>query len=210
MEPLVSCRRNQAPGMIQLIIDGRQYLRQLTAYITAATLLLSLGVIGGIFLADHPVFAGFKIRESVGELGQLFVNFPKPLLALAIFINNAFKTLLAIVLGVIFGIVPVVFILVNGVAIGFVLQVSVQSRGLVGSLLGIIPHGLFELPGITLGVAIGLRIGVYATKRLIGKPGATVGSELKHGLQLFATVIVPLLFVGAVIEAFLTAALVGK
>ncbi len=196
--------------MIYLRNELLQYMRQLGIYIAAAVVLLSLGVTGGIFLADHPVFASFKIRESVGELGQLFVNFPKPLLALAIFINNAFKTLLAIVLGVILGIVPVVFIVVNGVAIGLVLQVSVQSRGLAGSLLGIIPHGLFELPGITLGVAIGLRVGVYATKRLIGRPGATVGSELRRGLQLFGTVIVPLLFVGAVIEAFLTAALVGK
>ena len=202
--------RNQQPRMIYLLDDLRQYVRQLGPYIAAAIVLLSLGVIGGIFLADHPVFSGFKIRQSIGEFGQLFLHFPKPLLALAIFINNGLKTLLAIVLGVIFGIVPVIFIVANGVAIGLVLQLSVQSRGLAGSLLGIIPHGVFELPGITLGVAIGLRIGVYATKRLMGRPGATVGSELRRGLKLFGTVIVPLLFVGAIIEAFLTATLVGK
>lgn len=188
----------------------REYLRQLRPYIAAATLLLSIGVGGGIFLADHPIFAGVKIQDSVGELGQLFVNFPKPLLALAIFINNALKTLLAIVLGVLCGIVPATFILVNGVAIGFVLRLSVHSKGLFNSLLAVIPHGVFELPGITLGVAIGLRVGVCVLKRFFSRPGTTIANELRRGLQLFGVVIVPLLLVGALIEAFLTGALVGK
>src|SRR4051794_3816504 len=196
--------------MIYLLNDLRKYLRQLGVYIAAAILLLSLGVLGGIFLADHPVFSGLKLRDSLGEFSRLFSNFPKPLLALAVFFNNALKTLLVIVFGGICGIVSVGFFVVNGVAIGFFLRVSVESKGIVSSLLGIIPHGVFELPGITLGVAIGLRVGLYATKRLIGRSGTAVGSELRRGLQLFGTVIVPLLFVGAVIEAFLTAALIGK
>lgn len=173
-------------------------------------LLFALGSIAGSLLAGHSTFPGLKVNESLGGFAQMFINLPKPILALMIFANNAVKTLLVIVLGIAFAIVPLVFVLVNGVAIGVVLHLATQSKGLAYSILAIVPHGVFELPGVLCGAAIGLMLGNKAIRRLFRKSEFKVGPELSRALKIFATTIVPLLLIGAITEAYLTAALLGK
>jgi stage II sporulation protein M len=187
-----------------------RYFRELRPFLFTTVLLFALGSIAGSLLAGHSTFAGLKINESLGGFAQMFINLPKPILALMIFANNAVKTLLVIVLGIAFAIVPLVFVLVNGVAIGVVLHLATQSKGLAYSILAIVPHGVFELPGVLCGAAIGLMLGNKAIRRLFRKSEFKVGSELSRALKIFATTIVPLLLIGAISEAYLTAALLGK
>ena len=188
----------------------RQYFRELRPFLIAALLLFALGIIAGSLLAGHSSFAGLKINESLGGFAQMFINLPRPLLALMIFANNAVKTLLVIVLGIVFAIVPVVFIVVNGVAIGVVLHLATESKGLAKSKLAIVPHGLFELPGVLSGAAIGVMLGSKAIRRLFRRSEFKVGSELSRAVKIFLTVILPLLAIGAITEAYLTAAILGK
>jgi uncharacterized membrane protein SpoIIM required for sporulation len=54
-----------------------------------------------------------------------------------------------------------------------------------------------------------LAIGIQALKRLTGKADRKIGAELASGLRYFCSVILPLLFVAALVEAFVTAALVA-
>ena len=187
-----------------------RYFRELRPFLFTTVLLFALGSIAGSLLAGHSIFAGLKINESLGGFAQMFINLPKPILALMIFANNAVKTLLVIVLGIAFAIVPLVFVLVNGVAIGVVLHLATQSKGLAYSLLAIVPHGVFELPGVLCGAAIGLMLGNKAIRRLFRKSEFNVGPELSRALKIFATIIVPLLLIGAITEAYLTAALLSK
>jgi stage II sporulation protein M len=187
-----------------------QYFRELRPFLVTALLLFVLGIIAGSLLADHSTFAGLKINESLGGFAQMFINLPRPLLALMIFANNAVKTLLVIVLGIAFAIVPFVFILVNGVAIGVVLHLATESKGLAYSMLAIVPHGVFELPGVLSGAAIGVMLGSKAIKRLFRKSEFKVGSELSRAVKIFISTIVPLLLIGAITEAYLTAAILGK
>ena len=186
------------------------YFRELRPFLFTTVLLFALGSIAGSLLAGHSNFDGLKINESLGGFAQMFINLPKPILALMIFANNAVKTLLVIVLGIAFAIVPLVFVLVNGVAIGVVLHLATQSKGLAYSILAIVPHGVFELPGVLCGAAIGLMLGNKAIRRLFRKSEFKVGPELSRALKIFATTIVPLLLIGAITEAYLTAALLGK
>ena len=188
----------------------RQYFRELRPFLIAALLLFALGIIAGSLLAGHSSFAGLKISESLGGFAQMFINLPRPLLVLMIFANNAVKTLLVIVLGIVFAIVPVVFIVVNGVAIGVVLHLATESKGFAYSMLAIVPHGLFELPGVLSGAAIGVMLGSKAIKRLFRRSEFKVGSELSRALKIFVSIIVPLLLIGAITETYLTAAILGK
>ena len=187
-----------------------QYFRELRPFLITTLLLFALGIVAGNLLAGHSTFAGLKVNESLGGFAQMFLNLPKPILALMIFANNAVKTLLVIVLGIAFAIVPLVFVLVNGLAIGVVLHLATQSMGLAYSILAIVPHGVFELPGVLSGAAIGVMLGSKAIKRLFRKSELKVGSELSRALKIFATIILPLLLIGAITEAYLTAALLGK
>ena len=188
----------------------REYFRELRPFLLTTVLLFALGIIAGSLLAGHSTFDGLRINESLGGFAQMFINLPKPILALMIFTNNAAKTLLVIVLGIALAIVPLVFILVNGVAIGVVLHLATQSKGLAYSILAIVPHGVFELPGVLCSAAIGVMLGSKAVTRLFRKSEFKVGFELRRALKIFAAAIVPLLVIGAITEAYLTAAILGK
>jgi stage II sporulation protein M len=186
------------------------YFRDLKPYLLTAILLFVLGILAGNLLVGHPAFPALKVSESLGGFAHMFLNFPRPVLALLIFANNAIKTLLVIVLGIAFAIVPLAFILVNGLAIGVVLQLTAQSKGLAYSILATVPHGIFELPGILAGAAIGLMLGTKAIRRLFRRSELKIGAELNRALKIFASTIVPLLLIGAITEAYLTAAILGK
>jgi stage II sporulation protein M len=153
-------------------------------------------------LADH-------FEDAIAAFVKTFAGMPRLKLAAAIFVNNTLKTLLAILLGVLFGIIPAFFLLANGIGLGVAWSLSVSARGPWLSLLSLLPHGVLELPAVLLGTSIGLAIGIQALKRLTGKTDRKIGAELASGLRYFCSVILPLLFVAALVEAFVTAALVA-
>jgi len=185
-----------------------EYFRELRPHLYAMTLLLVLGVVAGFLLAAELPFPRSGIVESLGGTARFLLGLPKFFLALGIFVNNGLKTFLVIVLGFLCGVVPVVFVVANGFAIGFLLHLSSESTGLSGTLLAIAPHGVFELAGVLLGASIGLMLGTRAISRLFGRSEFKLGVELRQGLRFFWTVIVPLLLLGAFVEAFVTSALV--
>lgn len=193
--------------------DGKErvhYLRELRPYLIASLLLIGSGMLLGILsLLYAPGFAQ-QLRGSVAQFVKTFIGLPKLYLALAIFLNNSLKSLLAIVLGMFFGVLPVFLLLLNGCMIAIVFYLSVQSRGLWTSLLAILPHGMFELPAVLLGTSIGLRLGLHTIRRLFGTAETTIGQELHLAFQCFFTFIIPLLVVAAFIEAFITTALVAS
>lgn len=163
----------------------------------------------GFLLGAFSPFPRSQVMEPLGGAVQFLLGLPKSFLALGIFVNNGLKTFLVIVLGVLFGVVPVIFILANGFALGFLLHLSTQSTGLIASLVAIVPHGVFELPGVLLGASIGLMVGKGTTKRLFGKSQGSLSHELGRGLRFFWQVIIPLLLIGAFVEAFITSALIS-
>ena len=189
--------------------ERRAYLLRLRPYLIASLTLFAAGAAAGLVavyripsLADH-------FQDTLANFVRMFAGMPPLKLAGAIFLNNAFKTLCAIVLGLFFGIIPGIFLLANGAALGVAMSISVQARGLWPSLMAILPHGILELPAVFLGTSIGLMIGRQALQRFAGRTETPIGAELLQGLKYFCTVIVPLLLAAAFVEAFLTAALVS-
>ena len=190
--------------------EQANYFRELKPFMVASVLLIVAGAIFGIVSSiSSPEIAGAR-SEAIKEFSRLFLGLSKPYLALAIFLNNGLKTLAVIVLGTFGGILPLIFLLVNGYVLGLVLHASLQSRGLFVFFLAIAPHGVFELPAILLGTSIGLMLGARAIKQMLGREERALGREVARGLRFFVTVIVPLLLVAALIEAFVTSAAVSK
>jgi stage II sporulation protein M len=188
--------------------ERRAYLARLRPYLTASVLLFGSGILIGLMIVSRFPGLGDSFEQTIGAFVKTFSGLPRLKLAAAIFLNNAVKTLLAIFLGTILGIIPGFFLLANGVALGIAWSLSANARGAWFSLLSIVPHGVLELPAVFLGTSIGLMIGVQALKRLAGRANTTIGAELAQGLRYFCTVILPLLLVAALVEAFVTAALV--
>jgi stage II sporulation protein M len=189
--------------------ERRAYLGRLRPYIITSLVLFGAGTAIGLLVVSYFPGLADHFEETIAAFVKTFAGMPRLKLAAAIFVNNTIKTLLAILLGALFGIIPAFFLLANGIALGVAWSLSASARGPWLSLLSLLPHGILELPAVFLGTSIGLAIGVQVLKRLTGKSGNKIGAELASGLRYFCSVILPLLFVAALVEAFVTAALVA-
>jgi len=124
-----------------------------------------------------------------------------------IFLNNSFKAILNILLGPILGIYPLVFILLNGFILGYTFALAVSKTSLLTALLAVIPHGIFELPAMIICNALGFRLACKAVKSIIKKDG--LREEFKKSVKVFIYLIMPMLFIAAIIEVCITPILVG-
>ena len=196
--------------MIRMSAEERRvYFKQLLPYLKTSLAIFGIGMAIGLIVVSHFPETAERFESSVIGFVGIFRGLSKLELAAAIFLNNAVKTLLAILLGGLVAIIPAILLFANGIALGVVFSLSTQARGLWLSLLSIVPHGVLELPAVFLGTSIGLMIGTKVIQRLLRPAETTVASELARGLRFFLTVILPLLLVAALVEAFLTSALVS-
>ena len=128
--------------------------------------------------------------------------------ALFIFANNVRSTLLAFLGGIVsFSVLGILAYLVN---VGFVggLLGLVKLMGYSPALLfvaGMLPHGIFEIPAQIISGAIILRIGAVLVTPQLGKSmGQMVLELLADWVKVFIGLVVPLLAVAALIEAYVT------
>ncbi len=180
------------------------YLRELTPYLITSVLLMGAGIVLGLVAAVYSPSMVTLLREPLTEFVKMFLGLPKVYMALAIFLNNALKVLIVIIVGTLLGVLPVIFLLGNGCIIGMVLYISAQSNGMLATLLIILPHGLFEFPAALLGTSMGLMHGVHAAQGLFGKRGMVISGELGRALRFYLIIIVPILFLAAFVETFIT------
>jgi stage II sporulation protein M len=186
-----------------------RYLRRLGAYFVTSVILFGVGMVVGVTMISHFPGLARQLEGSLAGFVKIFRHLPPLQLAAAIFLNNALKTLVVVFLGTALGVIPVLFLIINGAALGIVVHLSIQSRGLWSSLLVLVPHGVLELPAVLLGTSIGLMLGAHSMNRLLRKAQTTLGTELGRALRFFMAVIIPLLLVAAAIEAFVTPILAG-
>jgi len=163
----------------------------------------AMGVFMLVFLVGfiYPFF----FRE------QIFVWIEKLILSLEgkgmleiigfIFFNNLKASFFAIILGIGFGIFPLITLVANGYLLGFVARES-AVRGGIGVLWQLFPHGIFELPAILLSIGFGLKIGFDLFRKDARK---RLRHNFRESLRFFVFVIIPLLLVAGIIEGTLIA-----
>jgi stage II sporulation protein M len=189
--------------------EPRADLAWLRPFAVASVVLFGLSALGGGFAIIFYPETAAQLQDFLKQFAKTFQGMSKPALTVAIFFNNSLKTLLVIVCGPLFGLVPVIFLLINGAILGAVIPAAVESRGLWIALMTLLPHGIFELPAIFLGTSIGLRLGVHPLRRLVGHTEMTLYREFVRGLRVFAKVILPLLLLAAAVEVFVTPLIAG-
>jgi stage II sporulation protein M len=169
-----------------------------------------LAFVVGLFLATGV--SGFFAPEPVREqLVAVFRAFVSPVLDLSsdrlflfIVVQNSRAALIAVVSGVAFGLLPLVFAAANGFVLGVVCRTAIAAAPAGAVALRILPHGVFELPALFLASAYGLWLGSIVVRRMRGDDGVRVGASLKHAVRMYLLLILPLLLVAATIEAFIT------
>lgn len=133
-----------------------------------------------------------------------------------IFLNNSIKSVLIIYLGALFGVLPALFLLINGAVIGYLIHLYVLQGLDVFDLIvkGLLPHGIIEIPAIIIACAFGLQFGMKVLKDLFSsaaKREQRVGEWPAFMRQTLRASIwtVILLLIAAIIESTITFSLLS-
>jgi stage II sporulation protein M len=179
------------------------YVRILWPYLVVIVFIFFGSLITGYAsAASFPSMADTLMKGFSSRFGPLLTMSPL-YIVLTIFLNNSFVSLLSLVLGMALGIFPILFIAFNGYFVGVISYVVGQQKGFLFILLALLPHGIIELPMVFLSASTGLRLGYQVFLYFIGRP-TEIKKEFIKGLKFYFQVIMPLLFVAAIIETFIT------
>lgn len=124
-----------------------------------------------------------------------------------IFLNNFIKSVVIVFLGALFGIVPLVFIAMNGMLIGYVVALAGEAGAGVASIVirGLLPHGVLEVTAILIASAYGVKYGTLVSKELAaavrGRDGDGRGELSRFHSSLKR--LVPFLFFALLAAAFI-------
>lgn len=193
------------------------HFKQMNPYIAFGFILFLAGmVIGG----TNPAFKSFlnEQLQGLGHLADMIEKSRNPTLTMIviIFLNNAIKSILVIYLGALFGILPFLFLIVNGMLIGYLLKTSAELHGggyvMELILKGLLPHGILGIPAIIIACAYGMRFGVLVLKAggsliFARTSSARLGGELEGFVVRTVPVMVILtiiLLIASVIESTIT------
>ncbi len=153
-----------------------------------------------------------QIMEELADKIEEIMTSHQGLLFWRIFYNNLLVGLLSLGAGVTIFLTLLV-LLSNGAMLGIVFSlaghiVPLQNNGWLTIIVGVVPHGIFEIPAILFAAALGLIIGL---KLWLGRRYCAEYTRLeviKRALILFVVIVVPFLFIAAAIETFVTPTLV--
>ncbi|WP_461865593.1 stage II sporulation protein M [Thermococcus sp.] len=174
-------------------------------------------VLSGLFLlsAFIGLFAAFESPQmAMNVVHKIAASFgipsPDPLQNFQkIFLNNIVVASLITISGIFFGLGPLFFISFNGFIVGLVAGFA-YSTGKASAdrvLLALLPHGIVEIPAVIL-AGVG---GILWYKEIStgdGRAGERFKSGAVKALKLLS-VSVLLLFIAAIIEAYITPRIAG-
>jgi uncharacterized membrane protein SpoIIM required for sporulation/ABC-type transport system involved in multi-copper enzyme maturation permease subunit len=149
------------------------------------------------------------VASNMGSLDRLNEQLPS---APALFLSNARALVIFLLVGLFsFGTLGLALYMVNFVLVGGVLGAAelVGFSPLLTFAVGILPHGIFELTAVIIATAAMLKVGAQLVSTDIDKSlGETVLVSLADWFKVYVGLVVPLLAVAALIEIYVTPALI--
>lgn len=179
-----------------------------------STLKIALG--GTIFLLAASIVAGWvgsmndpSIGESLMTLfqneiaGQISIDNPVDL-CVKLFANNLEACILLFLGGASIGLLTLAILGINGVVIGAVTQIVSETHSALYLAAALVPHGIFEIPAFVISASLGFVLAQALIAEWYGAGDAA--AEAQSLGKLFLCVVLPLIAVAAVVEAFITPA----
>jgi stage II sporulation protein M len=123
-----------------------------------------------------------------------------------IFRNNLQAAAVLLLMGIPFGVGPILGMFFNGMVAGFVFAMLGPKAGgtLEAVVFGLLPHGVFELAAIFLAAALGLKAGRVLVWPLKGMGRRQSLRSVSREVGRVSWVVVLLLFLAALIEGLVT------
>ena len=180
-----------------------EYGRWVGMTAVAFLVLVVLSYIAGQLFPEIPATILTYFNEVVADSG--IVRDDGSFSALALFGNN----LRAMVLSTLYGFIPFLYLPalsmgVNAILLGMVAS-SVNGQWLLLAA-GILPHGIFELPALCLSLAAGLCLCQNINRYIRKNEKGFMKPLLLNILRVTGLVVIPLLVVAAIMESYVTPA----
>jgi len=203
-------------------LEIAKVLRQLLPPVAVLVFLAVITLWAGFqwTVSTIPVHVNMASPDAVREISERFErsttlisvgqNFSAPY----IFSHNLRAVGLILLAGLVsFSVLGMLVYIVNLGTVGIVLGVF-QLLGyspLALTLNGLLPHGVFEIPGLILASAAMLRIGVVLVTPQMGRSlGEVLLELLSDWAKVVVGVVIPLLLIASVIETYITPVLLAS
>ncbi len=188
----------------------RSAILQNNSWIFLAAFFFFLGIAFSLFpMGDNQFFfSGLtdSQQQMLQEMAEHILSSPPLVGIVLLFLNNLFASVYIVLLGVIFGLPPLMGLFTNGAFLGTVIT-NLGFKGasaLAFFSLGVLPHGIFELSAFFLAAAFGLKLGYHTIFPL---PEKKRGESIIFIWKEFWTVlplVLILLIIAAAIEILIT------
>ncbi|MBM3233245.1 MAG: hypothetical protein FJY98_01630 [Candidatus Liptonbacteria bacterium] len=177
--------------------EGLEYLKESRRYIYLSAALFILFIVIGFCFADKLTILDSVIKEMRESVSGLDGKD----LTRAIFLSNIRAAFFSLFLGILMGIFTIFNIALNGTLIGYVINALWIDSGFT-HLWKLLPHGIFELLALFIAWGLGIRLGAFIFSK---NPGKDLKKRLIGSIKAFTFIIIPLLFIAAIIEGLLIA-----
>lgn len=198
------------------MLSFRTFIKDLgtirTSLLLAALLFIAGGIAGWVGTGSLQNLL-YQQLQGLGQISGDLRESSNPQLSFFIFIflNNSIKSVVIIFLGALLGILPALFLLINGAVIGYLIHLNaIQGQDLFTLIVkGLLPHGIIEIPAIIIACAFGLKFGsrvlsaMFRAGRRSGGEGADWPDFMRQTLTASVWIVI-LLFVAAIIESTIT------
>jgi stage II sporulation protein M len=183
--------------------EALEYLYSLKNYILFSSFIFTTSILIGYAIAQHYPAEIQIVLEKIKEMFLFEEKATQWDIFFFILENNITKLFIILPLGIFAGIIPFFSVFSNGLILGIFSQVISQEASWLFFISGIMPHGIIEIPVLIISSAIGMRIGKVAVYRLFSRK-ESLKKEFAKALKFFILVLIPLLFIAALIETFIT------
>lgn len=174
-----------------------EYIKESKNFIWVAVIVFFVAVIIG-FLYQPAWAVNFVLEQMKKALADTSGMNTFQLMNY-IFLNNLRVSFSGLIYGFILGLPTVILSVFNGYAVGYVSSTAVSTAG-AGSLLNLLPHGIFELPAIFISFGMGIKFGSFIFYKEKMK---NFSKFFVNSLRVFVFVVLPLLIIAAIIEGVL-------
>ena len=192
--------------LCQLIQKKHEALRATMSYkkwLIIATSLFGVGFTLGL-VTPPGIFGPFTdMIAGLEEFANLLTPLPQFAILVIIFITNATTLLVSFILSPIFCLWPILVLTLNGWLLAFVSAIVAQEESLSFVLVGLVPHGIVELPAFILGQAAALSFGTTVILALFKKRRELILPSFKQNLR-YLLIALALLLPAAIIETYIT------
>ncbi|MBN9388553.1 MAG: stage II sporulation protein M [Chloroflexi bacterium] len=206
----------------------RRDIPQLLGLYKSAILVVAISIAGGIlvciWVAYWPVVRDFRDALNLGDrltgtqnpicqsgtINSITIGGFQGVTWQGLFINNTVSVLLGSGLSLIsLGVAGILLLIIStgpvGFILGFFFQLDLNPWPLLAGF--ILPHGIFELPAVIIGIAAALKI---STSVIAPPENMNLGQSFQFAIVNYIKLlglIVPLLLIAAIIEANITPAI---